>query len=44
MIPGEVREGLFLYTHTLSPYDGGVFYQVREAIIELTGKPLVHGK
>lgn len=29
----EVREGLFLYTHTLSPYDGGVFYQVREAVL-----------
>lgn len=24
-----VREGLFLYTHGLSPYDGGVFYQVQ---------------
>lgn len=23
----RLREGLFLYTHTLSPYDGGVFYQ-----------------
>ena len=23
-----VREGLFLYTHNLSPYDGGVFHQV----------------
>ncbi len=24
-----VQEGLFLYTHNVSPYDGGVFYQVR---------------
>ena len=24
-----VKEGLFLYTHNLSPYDGGVFHQVR---------------
>jgi len=23
----KVQEGLFLYTHDLSPYDGGVFYQ-----------------
>jgi phosphatidylinositol glycan class U len=23
-----VQEGLFLYTHNVSPYDGGVFYQV----------------
>ena len=23
----SVQEGLFLYTHNLSPYDGGVFYQ-----------------
>lgn len=22
-----VREGLFLYTHNVSPYDGGVFHQ-----------------
>ena len=23
-----VQEGLFLYTHNVSPYDGGVFHQV----------------
>lgn len=23
-----VQEGLFLYSHNVSPYDGGVFYQV----------------
>ena len=24
-----VQEGVFLYTHNVSPYDGGVFHQVR---------------
>ena len=24
-----VQEGLFLYTHNVSPYDGGVFHQVQ---------------
>lgn len=24
-----VQEGLFLYTRNISPYDGGVFHQVR---------------
>lgn len=24
---GRLREGLFLYTHNVSPYDGGVFHQ-----------------
>jgi len=24
---GRLREGLFLYTHNLSPYDGGLFHQ-----------------
>jgi hypothetical protein len=27
--PHLVQEGLFLYTHHVSPYDGGVFHQVR---------------
>lgn len=29
-----VQEGLFLYTHGVSPYDGGVFYQVNSNISE----------
>lgn len=32
-----VQEGLFLYTHGLSPYDGGVFYQVKKLKIKTTG-------
>ena len=30
-LPGSyaVQEGVFLYTHNVSPYDGGVFHQVR---------------
>ncbi|KAL8837783.1 MAG: hypothetical protein Q9170_002401 [Blastenia crenularia] len=28
----RLQEGLFLYTHNVSPYDGGVFYQVRTTI------------
>ncbi len=29
-----VQEGLFLYTHSLSPYDGGVFYQANDSFIK----------
>ena len=29
LTPSVVQEGLFLYKHGLSPYDGGVFHQVR---------------
>lgn len=25
----RLKEGLFLYTHGVSPYDGGIFHQVR---------------
>ena len=28
-----VQEGLFLYTHNVSPYDGGVFHQASPTII-----------
>jgi phosphatidylinositol glycan class U len=24
----RLQEGLFLYTHNVSPYDGGIYYQV----------------
>lgn len=27
MLIGIVQEGLFLYSHNVSPYDGGVFHQ-----------------
>lgn len=28
----RLKEGLFLYTHGVSPYDGGIFHQVRSAL------------
>ena len=33
-----VQEGLFLYTHNLSPYDGGVFYQVSTSVYVRIGR------
>lgn len=29
-----VQEGLFLYTRNASPYEGGIFHQVRDSILE----------
>jgi len=33
-----VQEGLFLYTHNLSPYDGGVFYQASLNLTKLRAR------
>lgn len=36
-----VQEGLFLYTHNVSPYDGGVFHQASAyyaRIVQLRGR------
>lgn len=37
-----VQEGLFLYTHGVSPYDGGVFYQVNPNVSEKINRVYVH--
>jgi phosphatidylinositol glycan class U len=29
----RLKEGLFLYTHGVSPYDGGIFHQVAAACV-----------
>ena len=31
----SVQEGLFLYTHNVSPYDGGIFHQVKKTRLKL---------
>lgn len=35
-----VQEGLFLYTHNVSPYDGGIFHQVPPTILNIQCKAL----
>ena len=31
VLGSSVQEGLFMYTHNVSPYDGGIFHQVSRA-------------